>query len=173
MWFWKISIGWRLFVLFVTNSYLGSIPVSNEPHQVSEEGRSHLISRGDSSCSWVLVRALDPVYHKELQAIMLVRRWNVDGEPDGSSTFAVDVKLVLPSGTRSLWRIQTLSLSTAFIVTPGTGWLLHKMRRWCPSSRTHSLSLNYSKQLIQPWFVARRWISESFTVHSINNTNGW
>ena len=55
----------------IGNSYLGSIPVSNEPHQVSKEGKSHLISGGDSSCSWVLVRALDPVYYEELQAIML------------------------------------------------------------------------------------------------------
>ena len=54
---------------------------------------------------------------------------DVDGEPDGSSTFTVDVKLVSLSGTRSLWRIQTLSLSTAFIVTPKTGWLLYRMRR--------------------------------------------
>ena len=44
-----------------------------------------------------------------------MRRWDVDGEPDGSSTFAVDVELVFPGGTRSLWRIQTLGLSTAFI----------------------------------------------------------
>ena len=44
-----------------------------------------------------------------------VRRWDVDGEPGGSSTFAVDVELVFLGGTRSLWRIQTLSLSTAFI----------------------------------------------------------
>ena len=54
---------WFLILLSPTivNSYLGSIPVSNEPHQVSKEGKSPLISGGDSSCSWVLVRALDPV----------------------------------------------------------------------------------------------------------------
>ena len=55
----------------VTNSYLGSIPVTNELHQVSKGSKSHLISGGDSSCSWVLVRALDPVGNEELQAIML------------------------------------------------------------------------------------------------------
>ena len=31
-----------------------------------------------------------------------VRRWDVDGEPDGSSAFAADVELVFPGGTRSL-----------------------------------------------------------------------
>ena len=55
----------------VTNSYLGSIPVTNELHQVSKGSKSHLISGGDSGCSWVLVRALDPVDYEELQAVML------------------------------------------------------------------------------------------------------
>ena len=55
----------------VINSYLGSIPVTNELHQVSKGSKSHLISGSDSSCSWALVQALDPVYKKELQAIML------------------------------------------------------------------------------------------------------
>ena len=55
----------------VTNSYLGSIPVTNELHQVSKGSKSHLISGGDSGCSWVLVHALDPVGNEELQAIML------------------------------------------------------------------------------------------------------
>ena len=58
-------------MLCVTNSYLGSIPVTNELHQVSKGSKSHLISGGDSSCSWVLVRALDPVLKEELQAISL------------------------------------------------------------------------------------------------------
>ena len=44
----------------IANSYLGSIPVTNELHHVSKGSKSHLISGGDSS-SWVLVRALDPV----------------------------------------------------------------------------------------------------------------
>ena len=77
--------------------------------------RSHLFSEGDSSCLWVLVHALDPVSQKEWQAIMLGGRWNVNGESEDSSTLAVDVEIVPPSETRSLWRIQTLSLSTAFI----------------------------------------------------------
>ena len=54
----------------VTNSYLGSIPVTNELHQVSKGSKSHSISGGDSS-SWVLVRALDSMEKEELQAIML------------------------------------------------------------------------------------------------------
>ena len=41
----------QLFVC-VTNFYLGSIPVTNELHQVSKGSKSHLISGGDSSCSW-------------------------------------------------------------------------------------------------------------------------
>ena len=55
----------------VANSYLGSIPVANELHQVSKGSKSHLISGGDSSCSWVLVHALDSVFKEELQAILL------------------------------------------------------------------------------------------------------
>ena len=50
----------------VTNSYLGSIPVTNELHQVIKESKSHLISGGDSSCSWVLVCALGPKVREEL-----------------------------------------------------------------------------------------------------------
>ena len=44
----------------VTKTYLGSIPVTNELHQVSKGSKSHSITGGDSS-SWVLVCALDPV----------------------------------------------------------------------------------------------------------------
>ena len=47
------------------------VAVTNELRQVSEGSKSHLISGGDSSCSWVLVHALDPVGNEELQAIML------------------------------------------------------------------------------------------------------
>ena len=52
-------LGFHL-LMIVTNSYLGSIPVTNELHQVSKGSRSHLISGGNSSYSWVLVRALGP-----------------------------------------------------------------------------------------------------------------
>ena len=55
----------------VTNSCLGSIPVTNELHQVSRGSKSHSIWGGDSSCSWVLVWALDQVFKEELQAISL------------------------------------------------------------------------------------------------------
>ena len=75
--------------LYVTNSYLGSIPVTNELHQVIKESKSHLISGGDSSCSWVLVCALDPKVREELQAAMLGEEVELLGKPDGSSTFAV------------------------------------------------------------------------------------
>ena len=37
----------------------GSIPVLNELHLVSSGSKSHLISGGDSSYSWVFIRALD------------------------------------------------------------------------------------------------------------------
>ena len=62
----------------VTNSYSGSTPVQNELHQVSKGSKSHLISGGDSSCSWVLVCALDPVKKEELQAITLGGKWEVE-----------------------------------------------------------------------------------------------
>ena len=121
----------------VTNSYLGSIPVTNELHQVSKGSKGHLISGGDSSCSWVLVWALDPVFERSCRLYCWVRRWNVDGEPEDSNTFTVDVRIVFPGGTRSLWRIQTLSLSTAFYCCSGTGWL-YSVRRWCQCSSKHS-----------------------------------
>ena len=94
--------------------YLGAIPFKMSSTWEQWEQESFNL-RGDSSCSWVFFHALDPVMRKELQAITLGGRWNLDGESGGSSTFAVNVKIVLPGGTCSLWRIQTLSLSTAFI----------------------------------------------------------
>ena len=41
-------------------------------------------------------------FRKEWRAVMLGRRWNVDGEPKDSSTFTVDVKVVPLGETRSL-----------------------------------------------------------------------
>ena len=84
---------------YVTYYYLGSIPVTNELHQVSKGSKSYLISGDDSRCSWVLVHVLGPVQKKELQAISLGEEVEYWGEPDGSSTFAVDVKLVSLGGT--------------------------------------------------------------------------
>ena len=42
-----------------------SIPVLNELHLVSSGSKSHLISGGDSSYSWVFIRALDPMGREE------------------------------------------------------------------------------------------------------------
>ena len=94
-------------------------------HQVSKEGKSHLISGGNSGYSWVLVCALDLLSERGAAGYNAGWGGGMMGEPDGSSTFAVDVKLVSPSETHSLWRIQTLSLSTAFIVTPKTGCIYY------------------------------------------------
>ena len=55
----------------ISNSYLGSIPVRNELHLVSSGSKSHLISGGDNSCSWVLVHALGPKDKEEFWTVML------------------------------------------------------------------------------------------------------
>ena len=80
----------------VTNSYLGSIPVTNELHQVSKGSKSHLISGGDSSCSWVLVRALGLLSGRGVAGYNAGWGGEMMEEPDGSSIFAVDVERVPP-----------------------------------------------------------------------------
>ena len=75
-------------LLCVTNSYLGSIPVRNELHQVSRGSNSHLISG---------VTAVVHGYSFELWTQLqggvsdCNASWEVEmyGEPTGSSTFTV------------------------------------------------------------------------------------
>ena len=79
--------------------------------------------RGRQQCSWVFIRALDLRRREELQAISLsgvVRCWG--GE------FA---RTPIPS---QFWRIQTLNLAIAFIVTPRTGLMVQLLGRWCECS---------------------------------------
>ena len=94
-----------LFV-YVTNYQYGSIPVLNELHLVSSGSKSHLISGGDSSCSWVFVGALGLYERKELLTVMWSGEMVMCGELGSSSTFAVRML--------NLGRIQTLSLDTVF-----------------------------------------------------------
>ena len=79
--------------------------------------------RGRQRCSWVFIRALDLRRREELQAISLsgvVRCWG------GEFT-----RTPIPS---QFWRIQTLNLAIAFIVTPRTGLMVQLLGRWCECS---------------------------------------
>ena len=87
---WKENM--YIVVPFVTYYYLGFIPVTNELHQVSDWGKSHLISGGDSGLSWILVRALGQCIMRSCRVQCWVGRWNTDGEPIDSSTFTANVE---------------------------------------------------------------------------------
>ena len=69
--------------------------------------------RGRQQCSWVSIHALDLQRREELQAISLsgvVRCW-------GGEFMRTPIPL-------QFWRIQTLNLKIAFIVTPKTGLMV-------------------------------------------------
>ena len=73
--------------------------------------------RGWQQCSWVSIRALDLQRREELQAISLsgvVRCW-------GGEFTRTPIPL-------QFWRIQTLNLKIAFIVTPKTGLMVQLVR---------------------------------------------
>ena len=79
--------------------------------------------RGRQQCSWVSIRALDLRRREELQAISLsgvVRCW-------GGEFTRTPIPL-------QFWRIQTLNLAIAFIVTPRTGLMVQLLGRWCECS---------------------------------------
>ena len=56
---------------------------------VSSSSKSLSISGGDSSCSWVLVRALGLIVKEEFKSVMLGRGWRCGELLVSSSTFAV------------------------------------------------------------------------------------
>ena len=63
-----------LIVNIVTNYYLVGKPSTSlnlSSSLVSNWSKSLSISRGDSSCSWVLVRALGQIVKEEFKAVML------------------------------------------------------------------------------------------------------
>ena len=73
--------------------------------------------RGQQRCSWVSIRALDLQRREELPAISLsgvVRHW-------GGEFTRTPIPL-------QFWRIQTLNLKIAFIVTPKTGLMVQLVR---------------------------------------------
>ena len=76
----------------VTNYYLVgklSTSLNLSSYLVSSWSKSLSISGGDSSCSWVLVRALGLIVKEESQSVMLGRGWGCRELLVSSSTFAV------------------------------------------------------------------------------------
>ena len=76
----------------VTNYYLVgklSTSLNLSSYLVSSWSKSLSISRGDSSCSWVLVHALGLIVKEEFKSVMLGRGWGCGELLVSSSTFAV------------------------------------------------------------------------------------
>ena len=85
----KINV-WRK--VFVTNYYLVgklSTSLNLSSYLIRSWSKSLSISGGDSSCSWVLVRALGLIVKEEFKSVMLGGGWRCGELPVSSSTFAV------------------------------------------------------------------------------------
>ena len=100
--------------MIVTNYYYCSISVLNELHLASSGSKCHLISGGDSSCSWVFIRALGLCERKGLLTVM----WSGSWWCVGSWEAPVPLQLgcwIWEEYKHSAW-IQSL------LITPKTGW---------------------------------------------------
>ena len=79
-------------IAFVTNYYLVgklSTSLNLSSYLVRSWSKSLSISGGDSSCSWVLVRALGLIVKEEFKSVMLGGGWRCGELLVSSSTFAV------------------------------------------------------------------------------------
>ena len=77
---------------YVTNYYLVgklSTSLNLSSYLVSSWSKSLSISAGDSSCSWVLVRALGVIVKEEFKSVMLGWGWRCGELLVSSSTFTV------------------------------------------------------------------------------------
>ena len=108
--------------VFVTNSYLGSIPVTNELHQVSKGSKGHLISGGWQQLFMGFSSCTGPTkWMEELQAVML-------GEEVGwwgtrwLQYLCSDVEIVPPMGHLVCEEYKHSAWEQPLLVTP-KDWL--------------------------------------------------
>ena len=115
--------------------------------------------RGQQRCSWVSIRALDLQRREELPAISLsgvVRHW-------GGEFTRTPIPL-------QFWRIQTLNLKIAFIVTPKTGLMVQLVRNLRKHWNSPITSAQVNNVLIAvSSLLGRGNVIESMCTHSILN----
>ena len=136
MWVWRkiiFTIGRKKDKTSCHLLYLTQQPVTNWAIYtgLALGGQETCTISGVTAVSWVSIRALDLWRREELQAISLsgvVRCW-------GGEFTQTPIPL-------QFWRIQTLNLTIAFIVTPRTGLMVQLLGRWCEILQQASITSN-------------------------------